>query len=77
MPTLAQLKQFLIGAVIPPVAGALATWIVGTHVLDLFQVSKGQVVYELTQVLTFAVVSVLAWLSAHHMLKGTYTNPVG
>lgn len=79
MPTASQIKQFLVGTVLPPLAGALATWIVGTGVLAIFHVSTSEVAYEVTQIATFGVVTGIAWLTSHHILTGSYepnTPPV-
>lgn len=73
LPSVDQLKQFLVGTIVPPIAGVLATWLVGTHVLDLFRISSSEVAYEITQILTFGVVTGIAWLTSHHILSGSYT----
>ena len=57
MPTSETLRQFITGTIIPPIAGALATWLTGT------------------QVLVFGVVTGLAWLTQHNILKATYSPP--
>lgn len=72
LPTAEQIKQFLVGTILPPIAGAAATWVVGTHVLALFAISHDQLAYEITQILTFGVVSGISWLTAHHILTGSY-----
>ena len=71
MPTIAQIRTFIVGTIIPPIAGALATWIVSTHVLALFAISSGQVAYAITQIATFGVVTGLAWLTSHHILSAS------
>ncbi len=76
MPTASQLKQFILGTIVPPLAGALATWIVGTGVLAVFKVSSSEVAYEVTQIVTFGVVTAIAWLTSHHILTGSYTPAV-
>lgn len=72
LPSSAQIRQFLVGTIIPPIAGVAATWIVGTHVLALFPIGKSQVAYAVTQVITFGVVTGLTWLTSHHVLTGSY-----
>ena len=72
MPSASQIKQFLLGTVVPPIAGALATWIVGSGVLAVFKISSSDIAYEITQIATFGVISGLTWLTNHHILKGTY-----
>ena len=68
IPSVAQIKTFIVGTIIPPLAGALATWIVGTHVLAIFAISSSQIAYEVTQIATFGVVTGLTWLTNHHIL---------
>lgn len=72
MPTASEIKQFLVGTILPPIAGVAATWIVGTHVLALFAISHDQLAYEITQILTFGVTTGVAWLTSHHILTGSY-----
>jgi len=72
MPTVAQIRQFIVGTIIPPIAGVVATWVVGTHVLDLFNISSSEVAYEITQIATFAVVTGLTWATNHKILTGAY-----
>ena len=71
MPTAAQIRTFIVGTIIPPIAGALATWIIGTHVLALFAISSSQIAYAITQIITFGVVTGLTWLTNHHILLAT------
>jgi len=73
MPTAEQLKQFLVGTIVPPIAGALATWLASTPVLAVFHITTNAAATEVTQVLVFAVVAGLSWLTAHHVLSGHYT----
>jgi hypothetical protein len=73
LPTATSLKQFLIGTILPPLVGIAATWIVGTHVLALFPISKSQVVYEITQIATFGISAGFTWLTAHHILSGKWS----
>jgi hypothetical protein len=72
MPTSEQIKQFLVGVVIPPLAGALATWLASTQVFSVFHITANAAAAEITQVLVFGVVTGLAWLSSHHILSGHY-----
>jgi hypothetical protein len=79
LPTASQIKQFLVQVIVPPAAGALAVWLLGTHVLDVFHPTLGQVTYYVSQALTFAIVTGLTWLTNHHILTGSYkadTPPV-
>lgn len=74
MPNSAQIKQFLVGVVIPPIAGAVATWlVVHVHFLALFHLPAGSVAQSVASVLVFAVSAGLAWLTGHHILRGSYT----
>jgi choline-glycine betaine transporter len=50
MPTGEQIRQFLTGVILPPVAGVAATWIVANvHVLNLFNINEAAIAGELTQ----------------------------
>lgn len=73
LPSLDQIKTFIVGTIVPPIAGALATWLVGTHVLNLFNISTSEVAYEVTQIATFGVVTGLTWLTNHHILLAANT----
>lgn len=72
MPSASQIKQFLLGTIVPPLVGVAATWIVGTHVLALFPISQSEIAYEITQIVTFGLTTGFAWLTSHHILKGSY-----
>ena len=75
MPTSETLRQFITGTIIPPIAGALATWLTGTQVFSVFHVTASAATTEITQVLVFGVVTGLAWLTQHNILKATYSPP--
>ena len=72
MPTAEQLRQFIVGTVIPPIAGALATWLASTQVFSVFHITANAAAAEITQVLVFGVVTGLTWLTGHHILAATY-----
>lgn len=75
LPSGEQIKQFLLGVVLPPVVGFVATYLT-VHVPLLstfFHVSAGQIGAELTTVVTFGVTTLIAWLTQHHVLSGHYT----
>lgn len=76
MPNASTIKQILTSYVVPPLAGALATWVTSTQVLGVFHITRNTAAAAITQALVFGVISGLAWLSSHHILKGTYTAPV-
>lgn len=67
------IRQFLVGVVIPPIAGALATWLTSTQVFAIFHITASAAAAEITQVLVFGVVTGLTWLTQHHVLSGHYT----
>jgi len=74
MPSAEQLKQFLLGVILPPLIGIAAAWIVASvHVLNLFGITEGQIVGELSQLATFAITAAFAWLTQHKILSATYT----
>jgi hypothetical protein len=72
IPSTEVLKGFILTRVLPPLIGIATTWIVGTHVLALFNFSNNEIANELTELATFAVSYVISFLGAHHALKGTY-----
>jgi hypothetical protein len=67
------IKQFIVGVVIPPIAGALATWLTSTQVFSIFHITQSAAAAEITAVLVFGVVTGLTWLTQHHVLSGHYT----
>lgn len=67
------IKQFLVGTVLPPVAGALATWLASTPVLAVFHITANAAAAEITQLAVFGVTAGLSWLTAHHILLGHYS----
>lgn len=71
------IKQFLTGVVIPPIAGALATWLTSTQVFSIFHITASAAAAEITSVLVFGVVTGLTWLTQHHVLSGHYKQGVG
>jgi len=73
MPSTEQIKQFLVTVVVPPIAGAVATWLASTPVLAVFHITANAAATEVTQALTFAIVTGIAYLSAHHILSGHYS----
>ncbi len=74
MPTAEQLRQFIVGTIIPPIAGALATWLASTQVFAVFHITANAAAAEITQVLVFGVVTGIAYLVNHHILSGHYTS---
>lgn len=75
MPTAEQLKQFLIGTVLPPLVGFLATWLASTPVLAVFHITANAAAAEITQLAVFGLSAGFTWLTGHHILKGHYTPP--
>jgi hypothetical protein len=73
LPTPDQLRQFLVGTVVPPIAGALATWLTThVHVLALFHIGSDSVALAVSQSLVFSVVTATSFLAGHHILTGSY-----
>lgn len=69
-----QIKQFAATVVIPPLAGALSTWLfTSVHFLSLFHVTADQTAKALVELAVFGVTAGLAWLASHHILLGNYT----
>lgn len=73
MLTAETVKQFIVGTIIPPIAGALATWLASTQVFSVFHITANAASAAIVQVLVFGVVTGIAWLTSHHILKGTYS----
>lgn len=74
MPSAEQIRQFLVGVVLPPIAGVIATWIVSTvHILNLFGVTSASLAGELVNLGTFGIVTLIGFLTSHHILSGHYT----
>lgn len=74
MPTAEQIRQFFSTVVIPPLAGALSTWLLtSVHFLSIFHITADQTAKTITEVAVFGVTAALAWLASHHILKGHYT----
>jgi hypothetical protein len=74
MPTAEQIKQFLAGVVLPPLAGAAATWLfIHVHFLALFHITRASVAGELVQLGVWGITTGLGWLTSHNILKGKYT----
>jgi hypothetical protein len=74
MPTAEQLKQFIVGVVLPPLAGALSTWLyTSVHLLSIFHITQGQVAKTITELGVFGITSLLGFLVSHHILSGHYT----
>jgi hypothetical protein len=71
MPTVAQLRTFIVGTIIPPIAGALGTWLASTQVFGVFHITANAAVAEITQIAVFGVVTGLTWLTNHHILKAS------
>lgn len=78
MPSAETIKQFFATVVIPPLAGALSTWIfTSVHFLSIFHISANQTAKAVTELAVFGVTAGLAWLTSHHVLKGTYAKGIG
>jgi hypothetical protein len=73
VPTAEQIRQFITGVIIPPIAGAIATWLASTQVFSIFHITQNVAVAEISQVLVFGVVTVITFLVSHNILKGVYT----
>lgn len=75
MPTAEQIKTFLLGTVLPPVVGAVTTLLFNKLGLlaTFFHLGEATVGAEIAQLATWGVTTGLAWLTTHHVLRGTYT----
>jgi hypothetical protein len=67
------IKQFLVGTILPPVVGALATWLSSTPMLAVFHITSNAAAAEITQLAVFGISAGLSWLTAHHILSGHYS----
>ena len=66
------INQFLIGVVVPAVAGAGAAWLASKGVLNVFDISKATATTDIDELGVFVVVAASGWLTAHHLLSGHY-----
>jgi hypothetical protein len=67
------MKQFVITRIIPPLAGALATWVLtNIHFLSIFHFQQDETAKAISELAVFGVTTAFAWLSAHFSLKGHY-----
>lgn len=73
MPTADQIRQYLTLYVLPVLAGAAANWlVVHLHFLAAFHITKTSAAGAIAQLGVFGLGVALAWLTSHHILKGTY-----
>lgn len=73
MPSAEQLKQFLVGTVVPVVTGGGVTWLAGAEVLAVLHLTAGSAAAGISGVLVFGIGAGIAWLVQHNILKGLYT----
>jgi hypothetical protein len=75
LPTAEQIRQFLLGTVVPPVVGAVTTLLFNKLGLlaTFFHLTETSVAAEVAQLVTWGVTTGLAWLTTHHVLRGTWT----
>lgn len=74
MPSVEKIRQFFATVVIPPVVGALSTWVfTSVHFLSIFHITADQTAKAFTELAVFGVSAGLAWLASHHILLGRYT----
>jgi hypothetical protein len=67
------IKQFIITRIIPPLAGALATWLITkVHFLSIFHFKQDETAKAISELAIFGITTAFAWLSAHYSLKGHY-----
>ncbi len=72
LPTPEVLKGFVLTRILPVGVAALTTWLMGTHVLSVFNFNEDEVARAITEIATFGISYAFAFLGAHHALKGTY-----
>jgi len=71
MPSAESIKQFLVGVVLPPIAGIVVTAIVANvHVLNLFHISETQLSGWFVSMGTWGITTLIAFLTTHHILSG-------
>lgn len=74
MPSVEQIRQFLVGQVLPLVVGIATTWLtIHVHLLATFHIGAGTVASDLTQLGVWGVSAGLTWLGIHHILSGNYS----
>lgn len=69
------IKQFLVGTVIPAIAGAGAAWLASKGVLNVFGISSATATTDLDELGVFVIVTGSGWLTSHHILLGKYSPP--
>ena len=71
MPSAKTILTYLSLHVFPPLAGAVATWlIVHVQVLGSLGISHGAVASAVLAAVVFGVTAGLSWLTQHHVLLG-------
>jgi hypothetical protein len=73
MPNLTQIKQFIVTAIVPVIAGGLATWLSSTQVLAIFHITQNSAAAAISAVLVFGITALVTYLGAHHILSGHYS----
>lgn len=72
-PALEALKVFLLTRIVPPLVGAFTTWLLtSAHFLSIFHFTADETAKAITEVATFGITTLFAWLGAHFALKGHY-----
>lgn len=66
-------KQFIVGTIIPAVAGAAAAYLASKGVLNIFDISKATATTDIDELGVFVVVAGSGWLTSHHLLLGHYS----
>lgn len=76
MPTVNQIRTYLAQTILPVLAGAASNWlIIHVHLLATFHIGASSVASAITQLGVFVIGAALAWLTGHHILKGSYEPP--
>jgi hypothetical protein len=67
------IKQFIVGTIVPAVAGAAAAYLASKGVLNVFDISKATATTDIDELGVFVVVAGSGWLTSHHLLSGRYS----
>lgn len=67
------IKQFIVGTIVPAIAGAGAAYLASKGVLNVFDISKATATTDLDELGVFLVVTGSGWLTSHHLLSGHYS----
>lgn len=70
-----EIKQLLIGHLVPLIAGGLTAWVVShTGLINLFGITEGELTGDLIEFGTFVVGVAVSWATTHKVLSGAWPS---